>query len=141
MTSADTTRGELWEAGLRVRREVVGAEYVDRALAGADDFQLPMQELVTEYCWGTVWTRDGLDRRTRSMLNLAMLTTLNRSAEFATHVRGALTNGVTEEEIREVLLQATIYAGVPAGVEAFRIAGPILAEHRAAQAEAEESRA
>ncbi|MCX4094785.1 carboxymuconolactone decarboxylase family protein [Nocardia sp. alder85J] len=135
MTSADTTRRELWEAGLQVRREVVGSEYVDRALAAADDFQLPMQELVTEYCWGSVWTRPGLDRRTRSMLNLAMLATLNRSSEFATHVRGALTNGVTEEEIREVLLQATIYAGVPAGVEAFRIAGPILAEHRAAAAE------
>jgi len=120
---------DLYEAGLRVRREVVGDEYVDRALAAATDFSRPLQDLVTEYCWGAVWTRPGLDRRTRSMINLGMLTALNRSTEFATHVRAALTNGVTAQEIREVLLQATVYAGVPAGIEAFRIAGPILEEH------------
>ncbi|WP_216893075.1 carboxymuconolactone decarboxylase family protein [Nocardia alni] len=125
----DTTIRDRYEAGLQVRREVVGAEYVTKALAGATEFSGPLQDLVTEYCWGAVWTREGLDRRTRSMLTLAMLTALNRSTEFATHVRGALTNGVTPEEIREVLLHSTIYAGVPAGVEAFRIAGPILAEH------------
>ncbi|MEV5834938.1 4-carboxymuconolactone decarboxylase [Nocardia sp. NPDC052112] len=118
-----------YDAGLQVRREVVGADYVDRALAAATDFSAPLQDLVTEYCWGAVWTRPELDRRARSMITLAMLTALNRATEFATHVRAALTNGVTPDEIREVLLHATIYAGVPAGVEAFRIAGPILREH------------
>ncbi|WP_433631575.1 4-carboxymuconolactone decarboxylase [Nocardia sp. CA-120079] len=118
-----------YEAGLQVRREVVGADYVDRALAAATDFSEPLQDLVTEYCWGAVWTRPGLDRRARSMITLAMLTSLNRATEFATHVRAALTNGVTPDEIREVLLHATVYAGVPAGVEAFRIAGPILQEY------------
>lgn len=128
MTS-DTTRRDLYEAGLRVRREVVGDAYVARALAAADEFTGPLQELVTEYCWGAVWTRPGLDRRTRSMLNLAMLAALGRSQELATHVRAALTNGVTPEEIREVLLQATVYAGVPVGVDAFRIAAPIIKEN------------
>ncbi|WP_067678624.1 4-carboxymuconolactone decarboxylase [Nocardia miyunensis] len=127
----DETPAERYEAGLQVRREVVGEEYVERALASATEFSRPLQDLVTEYCWGAVWTREGLDRRTRSMLTLSMLTALNRSTEFATHVRAALTNGVTPEEIREVLLHATVYAGVPAGVEAFRIAGPILVEHAA----------
>ncbi|MFI6776304.1 4-carboxymuconolactone decarboxylase [Nocardia sp. NPDC050412] len=125
----DPDQRTRYESGLQVRREVVGAEYVDRALAAATDFSEPLQDLITEYCWGAVWTRPGLDRRNRSMITLAMLTALNRSTEFATHVRAALTNGVTPEEIREVLLHATIYAGVPAGVEAFRIAGPILPEH------------
>lgn len=128
MTS-ESTRRELYEAGLRVRREVVGEEYVARALAEADEFTGPLQELVTEYCWGAVWTRPGLDRRTRSMINLAMLTALGRPHELATHVRAALTNGVTPEEIREVLLQTTVYAGVPAAVDAFRIAGPIIKEN------------
>ncbi|MBD0322079.1 MAG: 4-carboxymuconolactone decarboxylase [Aldersonia sp.] len=123
------TRRETYEAGLQVRREVVGEQYVARALANATEFSQPLQDLVTEYCWGAVWTRPGLDRRTRSMLNLAMLTALNRSTEFATHVRGALTNGVTPEEIREVLLQTAVYAGVPAAIESFRIADPIIAEH------------
>lgn len=125
----DPDQRARYEAGLQVRREVVGADYVDRALAAATDFSEPLQDLVTEYCWGAVWTRPGLDRRARSMITLAMLTSLNRSTEFATHVRAALTNGVTPDEIREVLLHATVYAGVPAGVEAFRIAGPILQEH------------
>lgn len=118
-----------YEAGLQVRREIVGADYVDRALAAATDFSSPLQDLVTEYCWGAVWARPELDRRTRSMVTLGMLIALNRSTEFATHVRAALTNGVTSDEIREVLLHATVYAGVPAGVEAFRIAGPILQEY------------
>ncbi|MEV6336626.1 4-carboxymuconolactone decarboxylase [Nocardia vinacea] len=125
----DPDQRARYEAGLQVRREVVGTDYVDRALAAATDFSEPLQDLVTEYCWGAVWTRPGLDRRARSMITLAMLTSLNRSTEFATHVRAALTNGVTPDEIREVLLHATVYAGVPAGVEAFRIAGPILREH------------
>lgn len=125
----NTTRQELYAAGLRVRTEVVGQEYVARAIADMSEFARPMQELVTEFCWGAVWTRPGLDRRTRSMINLAMLTALNRPTEFGTHVRGALTNGVTPDEIQEVLLQTAIYAGVPAALESFRIAERILAEH------------
>ena len=119
---------KLFDEGLKIRREVVGDAYVDASLKGADDFSMPMQELVTEYCWGEIWTRDGLDRRTRSLLNLAMLTALNRMHELGVHVRGAITNGCTREEIREVLLQATIYCGVPAGLESFRVADRVLAE-------------
>ncbi len=112
----------LFEKGLEVRKAVLGSEFVEKAISSADDFNLPLQELVTEYCWGAVWTREGLPRRIRSMLNIAMLTTLNRPHELKMHVQGALRNGVTKEEIREILLQATIYAGVPAGVDAFRVA-------------------
>jgi 4-carboxymuconolactone decarboxylase len=118
----------LFDKGLEVRKAVLGAEFVDKALSSADDFNRPLQELVTEYCWGAVWTRDGLSREIRSMLNLAMLTALNRPHELKMHVQGALRNGVTKAQIREVLLQATIYAGVPAGVDAFRIAREVLQE-------------
>ena len=111
-----------FDAGMAVRSEVLGAEHVQRSLESASAFARPMQELVTEYCWGAVWARPGLERRTRSLVNLGMLTALNRPHELGVHVRGALTNGVTPEEIREVLLQAAIYCGVPAGMEAFRIA-------------------
>jgi 4-carboxymuconolactone decarboxylase len=111
---------DLFQQGLQTRREVLGAEYVDAAIANADDFNRPLQELVTEYCWGDVWNRPGLDRRTRSMLNLAMLTALNRPHELKLHVKGALNNGVTKEEIREVLMQTAIYCGVPAAVDGFR---------------------
>jgi 4-carboxymuconolactone decarboxylase len=124
------TRKQLFEEGLAIRRAVVGADYVDNALKNADEFSWPMQELVTEYCWGTVWARPGLDRKTRSLLNLAMLTALNRPHELELHVRGALNNGVTEEEMREVFLQTAIYCGVPAAMDSFRIAKKILAEHR-----------
>jgi 4-carboxymuconolactone decarboxylase len=117
------------EAGLGVRREVLGAEHVDRSLERASAFARPMQDLVTEYCWGEVWTRPGLDRKTRSLLNLAMLTASNRSHELAVHVRGAITNGVTAAEIQETLLQAAIYCGMPAGLEAFRVAEGVLDEH------------
>ena len=120
--------GELLEQGLEVRREVLGAEHVDRSLAQASDFARPMQELVTSYCWGAVWSRPGLDRRTRSLLNLAMLTALNRRHELALHVRGALTNGVTPAEIQETLLQAAVYSGIPAAMDAFRTAEEVLAE-------------
>lgn len=113
---------ELFDEGLKTRREVLGAEYVDRSIATADDFSRPMQELVTQYCWGDVWNRPGLDRRTRSLLNLAMLGALNRPHELELHVRGALNNGVTKEEIAEVFLQLSVYCGVPAGVDAFRTA-------------------
>jgi 4-carboxymuconolactone decarboxylase len=122
------THAETYEQGLSTRRAVLGSEHVDRSLANATDFAQPVQELVTEYCWGVVWNRDGLDRRTRSLLNLAMLTALNRSQELAVHVRGAITNGVTVTEIQETLLQCAIYVGVPAALESFRVAERVLSE-------------
>ena len=122
---------ELFEAGLKVRREVLGAEYVDASIAQADDFSRPLQELVTEYCWGAVWTRPGLSRKTRSLINLAMLTALNRPHEVQLHLRGALNNGCTKEEIMEVLLQTAIYCGVPAAIDSFRLARKIFSENEA----------
>jgi 4-carboxymuconolactone decarboxylase len=119
---------EVYEKGLAIRREVLGAEHVDNAIKTADAFNRPLQELVTEYCWGAVWGRPGLPRKTRSMLNLAMLTALNRPHELKLHVKGALKNGVSREEISEVLLQAAIYCGVPAAVDAFRTAREALKE-------------
>jgi 4-carboxymuconolactone decarboxylase len=119
---------EVFEAGLAMRKTVLGAAHVERSLAQASDFARPMQDLVTEYCWGAVWTREGLDRRTRSLLNLAMLTALNRGHELGVHVRGAITNGVTVEEIQETLMQTAIYVGVPAALESFRIAERVLGE-------------
>ena len=119
---------EVYEKGLAIRREVLGAEYVDNAIKNADAFNKPLQELVTEYCWGAVWGRPGLPKKTRSMLNLAMLAALNRPHELKLHVRGALNNGVSREEITEVLLQAAIYCGVPAAVDAFRTAREALKE-------------
>jgi 4-carboxymuconolactone decarboxylase len=118
-----------FDAGLQTRREVLGAAHVDRSLAAAGAFARPMQELVTEYCWGAVWTRPGLERKTRSLLNLAMLTALNRRHELELHVRAALTNGVEPEEIQEALLQAAVYCGVPAAMDAFRTAESVLREH------------
>lgn len=119
---------ELFETGLAVRRAVLGTDFVDRALSNADDFTLPLQRLVTEYCWGAVWSREELSKKTRSMLNLAMLAVLNRPHELKTHVRGALRNGVSKTEIREILLQVAIYGGVPAAVDSFRVAREALAE-------------
>jgi 4-carboxymuconolactone decarboxylase len=119
---------ELFEAGLAVRKAVLGAEFVENAIASADDFNRPLQELVTEYCWGACWTREGLSRQERSMLNLAMLTALNRPHELKMHVKGALRNGLPKEKIREVLLQTAIYCGVPAAVDAFRTAKEAIAE-------------
>jgi len=113
---------QRFERGLATRRAVLGRDYVDAAIAAADDFNRPMQELVTEYCWDEIWNRPGLDRRTRSLLNLAMLTALNRPHELKLHVRGALNNGATKDEVREVFLQAAIYCGVPAAIDAFRVA-------------------
>ncbi|MGP1614413.1 MAG: carboxymuconolactone decarboxylase family protein [Pollutimonas bauzanensis] len=113
---------ELFQRGDAIRRAVLGNAHVDRSLANADDFGMPMQQLSTEYCWGEVWGREGLSKKTRSMLNLAMLSALNRPHELKMHVGGALRNGVSKEEIREILLQVTIYCGVPAGVDAFRAA-------------------
>src|ERR1700678_793177 len=107
---------QRFEQGLEVRREVLGGEHVDRSLAAASDFTRPLQEFVTEYCWGAIWTRPGLDRRTRSLLNIAMLTALGKPDELRLHVRGALRNGVAVEEIREVILQAAVYCGIPAAL-------------------------
>jgi 4-carboxymuconolactone decarboxylase len=119
---------ETFDQGLTIRKEVLGAEHVERALAGADDFSRPYHELITEYCWGAVWGRPGLSRKTRSLLNLAMLTALGREEEFKLHVRAAFRNGVTREEICEVLLQTAIYCGVPAANSAFRQAREVFAQ-------------
>ncbi len=113
---------ELFDKGLKTRREVLGPEYVDNAIKNADEFNQDMQELVTQYCWGDVWNRPGLDRRTRSFLNLAMLCALNRPHELKLHVRGAINNGLTKDEIKEVFLQVAIYCGVPAAIDGFRVA-------------------
>lgn len=127
MTAKQETE-KLFEQGLAVRRAVLGPEYVDGSLAKANRFMMAFQRITTEWCWGYAWTRDGLDRRTRSLLNLAMLTALNRSAEIKLHVKGALNNGVTVDEISEVLLHATVYCGIPAGLDAFKAANQVLEE-------------
>jgi 4-carboxymuconolactone decarboxylase len=119
---------ERFEEGLKIRRAVLGADFVDNAIASADDFSRPLQELVTEYCWGEVWGRPGLERKTRSLLNLAMLAALNRPHEIKLHIRGALNNGVTKDEIKEVFLHVGIYCGVPAAVDSFRIAREVFKE-------------
>jgi 4-carboxymuconolactone decarboxylase len=117
-----------FDKGMAIRRAVLGDEYVDNSMKTADDFNRPMQELTTEYCWGYVWGREGLDKKTRSMLNLAMISVLNRPHELKIHVAGALRNGVTRDEIREVFMQVAIYAGVPAGVDSFRLAREVFAQ-------------
>ena len=119
---------ETFDKGLAIRRAVLGSEYVDKSIAAADDFTRPLQEIVTQYCWGEVWGRPNLERKTRSLLNLAMLSALNRPHEVKLHVRGALNNGVTKEEIREVFLQVAIYCGVPAAMDSFRIAKEVFKE-------------
>lgn len=126
---ADETHGETYERGEKVRRLVLGDAHVDQALERVTDFSRPVQELVTEYCWGVVWSREALSAKTRSMLNLAMLATLNRQHELAVHVRGALRNGVTVEEVQEVLLQTAVYVGAPAALEAFRTAERAISEY------------
>ena len=113
---------EMFEKGLSIRRDVLGAEFVDNAIKTADDFSRPLQELVTQYCWGEIWGRPGLDRKTRSIINLAMISALNRPHEVKMHVKGAIANGLTKDEIKEVFLQVAVYCGVPAGVDSFRIA-------------------
>ena len=119
---------EVFERGMEIRKSVLGKEFVEKSFAAADEFNRPLQELVTEYCWGAVWGREGLPLKTRSMLNLAMLSALNRPHELKMHVKGALRNGVTRDEIREVLMQVAIYCGVPAGVDSFRLAREAFAE-------------
>ena len=122
------TIDQLFERGLALRRDVLGAEYVDKSLKSTNDFMMAFQRITTEWCWGYAWTRPGLDRKTRSLLNLAMLTALNRAPEIRLHVRGAINNGVTVDEIKEVLLHATIYCGIPAGLDAFKAANEVLKE-------------
>ena len=118
----------MYELGLEIRKQVVGKEYVEKSIAAADDLTRPLQEIVTEYCWGAVWGREGLSRSTRSLLNVVMLTALNRPHELRLHLLGALRNGCTKVEIREAMLQAGIYAGIPAAVDAFRVAKEVFAE-------------
>lgn len=119
---------KTYDKGLEIRSAVLGKAYVDKALADADDFTAPLQDLVTEYCWGAVWGRDGLALKTRSMLTVAMISVLNRPHELRTHIKAALTNGVTRDEIREILLQVAIYGGMPAAVDSFRIAHETFSE-------------
>jgi 4-carboxymuconolactone decarboxylase len=117
---------DLYENGLAIRREVLGDEYVDRSLAGADDFLMALQRITTEWAWGYIWDRPGLDRRTRSLMNLVLLTSLGKMPELQLHVRGALANGVTVDEIKEALLHAAVYCGLPAALQAFRAAHEVL---------------
>lgn len=126
--AGERSRSEKFERGLATRRAVLGSEYVDRSLEIADDFSWPLQQLTTEYCWDEIWNRPGLDRRSRSILNLGMLSALNRPHELKIHVRGAINNGLTKEELREVFLQVAVYCGMPAGLEGFRTAREVLEE-------------
>ncbi|WP_377828992.1 carboxymuconolactone decarboxylase family protein [Bradyrhizobium lupini] len=119
---------KMHDKGLEVRKAVLGEAYVDNALKTVDDFNRPFQEMLNEYCWGTVWGREELPRKTRSMLNIAMIAILNRQHEFRAHLKGALTNGVSRDEIREILMQVAIYGGMPAAVDSFRIAREVFAE-------------
>lgn len=116
------TEESLFDRGLKVRKEVLGEDYVNKSIAGADDFTRTMAEWSTEYCWGALWTRPGLDRRSRSIANLSMIAALNRPHELKLHVKAAVQNGLSRDEIKEVLLQVAVYAGVPAGIDSFRIA-------------------
>lgn len=125
---------ELYDKGMKVRREVLGDEYVDRALQSVDEFTREFQQMVTEHAWGAIWSRPGLPRKQRSLINLGMLAALNRPEEFELHFRGALNNGCTLEELKETLLQIAVYCGMPAGVGAFRIARKVLAERKSGSA-------
>lgn len=126
MTEELPGNSEKFDEGLKIRREVLGSEYVDASIDNAGDFSMPIQKLVTEYCWGEVWSRPGLDRKTRSLINIAMLTALNRPHEVKLHIQGAVNNGCSEEEIREVILQSAIYCGVPACIDTMKIAKEVL---------------
>lgn len=130
-TDKTKTLEQLFEEGLQTRRDVLGADYVDGSLQRANDFMMNFQKMTTEWCWGYAWNREGLDKKTRSMLNLAMLTAMKCPGELRLHLKGALNNGVTVDEIREILLHATVYAGIPAGLEAFKVAAEVLKEEGA----------
>ena len=123
---------DLYDKGMKLRREVLGDDYVDRSLASVDDFNREFQQMVTEHAWGAIWARPGLSKKQRSLLNLGMLAALNRPEEFELHFRGALKNGCTVEELKETLLQIAVYCGMPAGVSAFRVARKVLAERKSA---------
>lgn len=127
MTSPDFDT-PLFQKGLEIRKAVLGTEHVERSLSEADDFTGEMQKLVTEWCWGEVWSRPGLDRKTRSIINLSMLTALNRPHEIRLHVRGAINNGLSKKEIQEIFLQAAVYCGVPAAIDSMRIAADVFRE-------------
>src|SRR5688572_21648922 len=124
----DRMTNEVYERGLALRKEVLGADYVERSMANADSFNRPIQDLSTEYCWGAVWSREGLSRRERSILNLGMISALNRPHELKLHVKAAITNGLSRDEIREAMLQVAIYCGMPAGLDSTRIAREAFAE-------------
>jgi len=130
-TTESETQQALFERGLALRRHVLGAQYVDESMRKSDDFMGAFQDITTKWCWGYAWGREGLSMKTRSMLNLAMLTALNRPGEIRLHVKGALTNGVTVDEIKEILLQATVYCGIPAGLDAFKVAHQVLLDEGA----------
>ena len=134
---SDMSRSEMQAAGLATRREVLGDYHVDRSLADSTEFNGPLQELIAEYCWGAIWGRKSLDRRTRSLLNLGILTALNRPHELELHIRGAINNGCTVDEIREALLQTAVYCGIPAAVDAFRVAKSVLEAHGENMSESE----
>ena len=129
------SESEKYKAGLAVRRKVLGEKYVNESIAQADDFTAPLQEYLTEHAWGAVWVREGLTLKTRSMLNLAILTAINRPAELRLHIRGALNNGVTKEEMREIFLHCGAYCGAPAALDAFKAATQVFAEYAAAKKE------
>ena len=130
------SKSEKYQAGLAVRKKVLGEKYVNESLANADEFTEPLQDYLTEHAWGAVWVREGLPLKTRSMLNLAILTAINRPAELRLHIRGAINNGVTKEEMREIFLQCGVYCGAPAALDAFKVARALLAEDAAASAKA-----
>lgn len=121
-------KNEDYERGLSLRKEVLGAEYVERSFANSDEFSRPIQDLSTEYCWGKIWSREGLTRRERSLLNVGMISALNRPHELKLHIKAAISNGLTREEIREALLQVAVYCGMPAGLDSTRIAREAFAE-------------
>ncbi|MGO1560233.1 4-carboxymuconolactone decarboxylase [Actinomycetales bacterium JB111] len=123
---AEGTHAETYELGLSIRKEVLGAEHVERSLARSSEFARPIQEYVTEFCWGGIWSRDGLEHAERSLVNIGILTALNRSHELGVHVRGAIRNGVTVKQVQEVLLQSAMYVGAPAALESFRVAEKVL---------------
>ncbi len=130
--SSSRPRSEKFEKGLKTRRAVLGSDYVEKSLGQADDFSWPLQQLVTEFCWDEIWNRPGLDRRSRSLLNLGMLSALGRQHELKIHIQGALRNGLTKEELQEALLQVLIYCGAPAAIDAFRTAKEALRDMEAA---------
>jgi len=134
MEQHDKQHDQQYEDGLQKRKQTMGEDYVERAFANADEFTMPLQDFITRNAWGTVWCRDGLDMKTRSLITVSMLTALGRAHELKGHLRGALNNGATPEELREVLLHAAVYCGAPLAVDAFRIAQEVVADWKTAQA-------